>query len=118
MSQNEALKNYLDAHRSITRMESFTELGITNLWQRISEIERDYPIRREEVTVPDRRGKLCHVTRYWKAKIAAQARVTSDSAIVSPAAASPPDKLVRYDYQDAKGVWRSYGVTISGGLSG
>ena len=60
---------YLDQHGSITRLQAASELGIMNLWQRISEIEPTYPIRREDnVKVPDRRGKICHVTRYWKAQ--------------------------------------------------
>lgn len=68
MTQNSALRDYLNNHGSITRIESFQELGITNLWQRIRELEASgYLIRREDgVEVRDRRGATCRVTRYHK----------------------------------------------------
>ena len=69
MTQNEALKRFLNTHGSITRIEAYNELGITNLWERCREIEKQgYALRREDgVEVRDRRGNSCRVTRYHKA---------------------------------------------------
>ena len=66
MSQPARLLNYLERHGSITRLEAARELGIMNLWSRVSDLERlGCVVRREDgVKVPDRFGKQCAVTRY------------------------------------------------------
>ena len=66
-TQNGRLLAYLEAHpQGITRLEAARDLGIMNLWCRVSEIEAlGYVIGREDgVEVPDRFGKTCRVTRY------------------------------------------------------
>ena len=66
-TQNGRLLNWLETHRDgITRLEAARDLGIMNLWCRVSEIEAlGYVIGREDgVEVPDRFGKVCRVTRY------------------------------------------------------
>lgn len=64
MTQNARLISYLTQHGSITRLEGFTELGIANLWIRVSEIEAlGWVISRDRVQVPTRDGHT-YVTRY------------------------------------------------------
>ena len=68
MNQYELILAYIEEHGSITTMEAFVDLGITKLSTRISElIRRGVKISKKTVTVPNRRGKLCRVTRYGKA---------------------------------------------------
>lgn len=67
MSQTARLLSYLEQHpEGITRLEAARDLGIMNLWCRVSEIERlGYIFERQDgVEVPDRFGKTCRVTRY------------------------------------------------------
>jgi hypothetical protein len=68
MTPPQRLLEYLEAHHSITRLESVTELGIQNLWARIADLEREpycCSIRHEDqVAVINRFGQKCHVTRY------------------------------------------------------
>ena len=66
MSQPARLLNYLQQHKSITRLEAATHLGIMNLWARIADLEElEFVIQHEEqVEVVDRFGKKCRVTRY------------------------------------------------------
>ncbi len=68
MTQVEALHNYLQRKQHITRAEAFTELGITNLWQRISELEQTgVKIERVDFCVRSRYGRKVHGIRYWLA---------------------------------------------------
>lgn len=68
MNQYDLILAYIEEHGSITTMEAFVDLGITKLSTRISElIRRGVKITKKTVTVPNRRGKLCRVTRYGKA---------------------------------------------------
>ena len=68
MNQHQLILDYIEEHGSITTMEAFLYLGITKLSTRVSElIRRGVKISKVSVTVPDRRGKLCRVTRYGKA---------------------------------------------------
>ena len=68
MNQHQLILDYIEEHGSITTMEAFMNLGITKLSTRVSElIRRGVKISKVSVTVPDRRGKLCRVTRYGKA---------------------------------------------------
>lgn len=66
MTQREEVLQYLRNHGSITRMESFINLGITELSSRIGEIERIDNIRidREPITVKARNGKSVKVMKY------------------------------------------------------
>ena len=68
MNQHQLILDYIEEHGSITTMEAFMNLGITKLSTRVSElIRRGVKISKVSITVPDRRGKLCRVTRYGKA---------------------------------------------------
>ena len=68
MNQHQLILDYIEEHGSITTMEAFLYLGITKLSTRVSElIRRGVKISKVPVKVPDRRGKLCRVTRYGKA---------------------------------------------------
>ena len=50
MNQRDRIIEYMNTHGSITPMEAFTELGITKLSTRISEMTRDgIPISRQMV---------------------------------------------------------------------
>lgn len=66
MSQPARLLVYLETHGSITRLEAARDLGIMNLWSRVSDLERlGCVVQREDgVKVQDRFGKQCAVTRY------------------------------------------------------
>jgi hypothetical protein len=65
LTQNEALLAYVKKHHFITRYEAFIELGITNLWARIAELETPayggHKFDRRPYTT--RTGK--HVLQYW-----------------------------------------------------
>ena len=64
-SQPARLLAYLEQHNSITRLEAFNELGIANLWTRITDLERlGHFIEREDVRVPNRLGQEVIVTKY------------------------------------------------------
>jgi len=67
VGQNGRLLAFLEAHpEGITRLEASRDLGVMNLWARIAEIEAlEYVIEREDgVSVTDRFGNKCRVTRY------------------------------------------------------
>lgn len=68
MTQVKALHNYLQRKQHITRAEAFTELGITNLSQRITELRQTgVSIEEEDFKVRSRYGRVVHGVRYWLA---------------------------------------------------
>ena len=68
MSQHEMILNYIDAFGSISPMEAFTDLGITKLATRISEMRQDgHQFSQRMETRKNRFGKTCHYMRYRKA---------------------------------------------------
>lgn len=68
-SQQKRLRAYLDSGRSITRLESFNELGLFELSARICELQReDYPINKERIKVTNRFGEVITVVKYSKRK--------------------------------------------------
>ena len=69
-SQRHEVLQYMREHGSITRMESFLEIGVTELSSRIGEIERIDNIRidREPITVKARNGRVVKVMKYSIAK--------------------------------------------------
>jgi hypothetical protein len=70
-SQPARLLAYLEQHNSITRLEAFNELGIANLWCRVSDLERlGHFIEREDVKVPNRLGQTVTVTEYTLTRVA------------------------------------------------
>ena len=65
MTQEQMVKEYMQEHGSITTLEAYTELGITRLAARISDLSRNgEKIAREKVSVKNRYGENTHVTRY------------------------------------------------------
>ena len=64
-TQKELIFNYLSEFGSITPMQAFTDLGITKLATRISEMKRDgLRLRTEAVRSKNRYGKDTMYARY------------------------------------------------------
>lgn len=65
MTQREAILNYINEFGSITPMEAFSDLGITKLATRISEMRRDgMEFKIETVKRKNRYGKPVYFARY------------------------------------------------------
>ena len=68
MSQHEMILDYINNFGSISPMEAFTDLGITKLATRISEMRQDgHKFSQRMETRKNRFGKTCHYMRYSKA---------------------------------------------------
>ena len=68
MNQHKAILDYLEAHGSITPMEAFSNLGITKLSTRISEmISLGYNFRKIPTEGKNRYGEPVRYMRYEKA---------------------------------------------------
>lgn len=68
MTQRERILKYLDEHGSITPMQAFSDLGITKLATRISEMIRcGEKIRKVPQESRNRYGETVRFTRYEKA---------------------------------------------------
>lgn len=68
MNQHKAIMDYLDAHGSITPMQAFSDLGITKLSTRVSElIRRGYKVRKIPTEGKNRYGENVRFMRYEKA---------------------------------------------------
>lgn len=65
LTQNEALLAYLKKHHFITRYEAFIELGITNLWARVAELELPKHGRHRFDRRPYTTKGGKHVLQYW-----------------------------------------------------
>lgn len=65
LTQNQALLAYLKKHHFITRYEAFIEIGITNLWARVAELElpKNGGYRFDRRPYTTKTGK--HVLQYW-----------------------------------------------------
>lgn len=65
MTQREAILQYIADFGSITPMQAFTDLGITKLATRISEMRKDgLEFNIETVRDKNRYGKTVHFARY------------------------------------------------------
>ena len=65
MTQREQIIDYLNRFGSITPMEAFSDLGITKLATRISEMCKDgKEFKIETVTSTNRFGKKVHFAKY------------------------------------------------------
>ena len=65
MTQAERIVEYIDMYGSITPMEAFSDLGITKLATRVSEMKRDgYEFEQELITTKNRFGQSVHYMRY------------------------------------------------------
>lgn len=68
MTQGERIIAYMDEHGTITPFEAFTELGITKLATRISELLRcGEKIEKKYITVRNRFGEDVQVMEYRRA---------------------------------------------------
>lgn len=68
MNQHKAILDYLEAHGSISPMQAFSDLGITKLSTRISEmIRRGYKFRKIPTEGKNRYGEPVRYMRYEKA---------------------------------------------------
>lgn len=68
MTQYEAILKYIDDFGSITPMQAFSDLGITKLATRISEMTRKgYEFNKTLVTSKNRYGKPVSYMKYKKA---------------------------------------------------
>lgn len=65
MTQKEAILKFLDDNKTITPFEAFSELGITKLATRISELKKDgYVFNTETVSKLNRYGRKVSFARY------------------------------------------------------
>lgn len=62
--QTERVKEFMEAHGSITQKDAFEELGIYRLASRISELRKTHDIVSEMVEVRNRFGEKCRVASY------------------------------------------------------
>lgn len=68
MNQHKAILDYLEAHGSISHMKVFSDLGITKLSTRISEmIRRGHKFRKIPTEGKNRYGEPVRYMRYEKA---------------------------------------------------
>ena len=64
-TQCDRLLRCLDSGRSITPLQSWTELGIYRLGARVWDLRKQgYPIAKEIVPVKNSYGETCHVASY------------------------------------------------------
>lgn len=64
-TQRQLILKYINDFGSITPMEAFSELGITKLATRISEMRKDgIKFHIEQVEVKNRYGKAVHFAKY------------------------------------------------------
>lgn len=64
-TQTERLIKHLENGSSITSLQAYNELGITQLATRISEIEaRGYKLSRNRISVENRFKETCSVVKY------------------------------------------------------
>ena len=83
-SQANRLLRHFQAGKSITRLESFRELGITELSARINALEKQgYEIQRETITVKNRFGEDCRVKKYWMESAEGQSELFGIAAEVA-----------------------------------
>ena len=65
MTQREAIIDYIDEFGSITPMQAFSDLGVTKLATRISEMRKDgWKFKIEMVSTKNRYGKSVSYAKY------------------------------------------------------
>ena len=66
MTQKELIIKYMEDFGSSTTIEAFTDLGITKLTTRISELRKDgFIIASKKIDKKNRYGKPVKFNRYW-----------------------------------------------------
>lgn len=65
-TQCDRLLRWLESGRSITPLQSWTELGIYRLGARVWDLRKQgYPIVKKIMPVKNSYGETCHVASYW-----------------------------------------------------
>ena len=65
--QEKDVIDYIKAHGSITTLQAFS-IGVARLASRVFDLRtKGVPIKSEMVTVENRKGEKCRVSRYWLA---------------------------------------------------
>lgn len=68
MTQHKAIMEYIEMHGSITPMQAFSDLGITKLATRVSElIQSGHRIKKVPMLAKNRYGETVRFMRYEKA---------------------------------------------------
>jgi hypothetical protein len=68
MTQHEAILKYIDDYGSITPMQAFSDLGVTKLATRVSEMKKKgYKFEITEIEATTRYGKKVRYCKYRKA---------------------------------------------------
>ena len=68
MTQHEAILKYIDDYGSITPMQAFSDLGVTKLATRVSEMKKKgYRFETTEIEATTRYGKKVRYCKYRKA---------------------------------------------------
>ena len=66
MNQKQRVLDYLRSGNTITSLDAFHELGITQLATRIFELKQQgYPIQSKRIDVENRFGEECAVCEYY-----------------------------------------------------
>ena len=66
MTQKERILKYLESGKTLTRLNSWNELGVLEAPARISELRQEgYPIRTEMYTVQNRYGERVRVAKWY-----------------------------------------------------
>ncbi len=67
MTQHEAILKYIDDYGSITPMQAFSDLGVTKLATRVSEMKKKgYKFETTEIETTTRYGKKVRYCKYSK----------------------------------------------------
>ena len=65
LTQGERIVDYMKEFGGITQLEAIRDLGVMRLASRISDLKRNgIAIRSETVTIKNRFGDDCHISRY------------------------------------------------------
>lgn len=65
-TQHQRIKDYLDSGKILTRLNAWEELGILEAPARISELQKEYPIKTTMISVNNRYGKPVRIAQWSK----------------------------------------------------
>ena len=66
MTQHQRILDHLRSGRTITALDAFNQLGITQVASRIFELKREgHPISKRTVRVVNRYDEICYVAEYY-----------------------------------------------------
>lgn len=69
MSQKQRILQHLESGKTITSLEAYNELGVTQLAARIYELKAEgKPIVSEQIKVTNRFDEICTVSKYFLAE--------------------------------------------------